>query len=192
MKFQGTNKFNQNISTVWYNLNNPDSIKLCINGCSEFLEISKNVYKAKININLGPVNANFSSDIKIKDIVDLKSYVIEANGSAGHLGFGKGTVKVELVEDGKDTLLNYSADTQISGKIAQLGARLIEGSVKKNTNSFFRNFELLLQKNKPVESSTDLKRSTLLSKTIKKHKYLFIFLSFFLILVFNFLKFYNE
>ena len=30
--------------------------------------------------------------------------------------------------------------TKINGKIAQLGARLVEGSVKKNTTLFFNNF----------------------------------------------------
>jgi len=39
-----------------------------------------------------------------------------------------------LKEIDKTTVLNYEADTRINGRIAQLGSRLIDGSVKKNTD----------------------------------------------------------
>ena len=35
-------------------------------------------------------------------------------------------------------------NTRINGKIAQLGSRLIDGTVKKNTNMFFDNFDSFL------------------------------------------------
>lgn len=184
MNFKGTYNFDQQISIVWKTLNNPDAIKACIDGCSQFIEVESNVYKAKIKINLGPVNANFSSEIKIKDIIELKSYVIEANGNANQLGFGKGTVKVTLKEKGESTILEYSANTQISGKIAQLGARLIEGSVKKNTNSFFKNLEIFLQGNLEKEKKLQPKRLPILKKVIDIRKYIFIFVLLLLTLSF--------
>ena len=70
LNFKGTYNFDQQISIVWKTLNNPDAIKACIDGCSQFIEVESNVYKAKIKINLGPVNANFSSEIKKRNKFD--------------------------------------------------------------------------------------------------------------------------
>jgi hypothetical protein len=48
---------------------------------------------------------------------------------------------VRLQEVPEGTLLVYSADAQISGKLAQVGSRLIEGVAKKLSGVFFDNFE---------------------------------------------------
>ena len=187
MRFEGTYKFDKKIDIIWKKLNNPEVIKACITGCNEFKEISKDVYKAKITVNLGPFNANFSSDVKIKNIVELKSYVIEADGNAGHLGFGKGNVTINLKQSGESTILNYHANTQVSGKIAQLGSRLIEGSVKKNTNSFFTNFDLLVNNSQELVDNNKNCKDTISNKINNNKKILFIIIVFFFILCFYFL-----
>ena len=46
-------------------------------------------------------------------------------------GFAKGGAKVQLAEDGGDTLLGYDVKAQVGGKMAQLGARLIDASAKQ-------------------------------------------------------------
>ena len=191
MDFKGSYRFNQNIVVVWNNLNRPESIKSCIDGCQEFLEVDNNYYKAKIKINLGPVNAVFNAEIKILNIIELKSYVIDASGNAGNLGFGKGIVKVDLIEEQGNTILNYSASTKISGKIAQIGSRLIEGSVKKNTKSFFNNFEKLLNTEVSIKEKQDLKPENEKKYRYLKEKKIFIFLFILLILFYIFYLFNN-
>ena len=191
MDFKGSYRFNTNILAVWNNLNKPESIKSCIDGCQEFLEIDNNYYKARIKVNLGPVNAVFSAEIKILNIIEQKSYVIDASGNAGNLGFGKGIVKVDLKQEKDDTILNYSASTKISGKIAQLGSRLIEGSVKKNTTSFFNNFEKLLKSEISISNKQDLKLENVKKDSYFKKKKLFIFLFILIILSYIFYFFNN-
>ncbi len=45
-----------------------------------------------------------------------------------------------LTEDGDETILAYTVDAQIGGKLAQLGSRLIDSSAKKLAGQFFADF----------------------------------------------------
>ncbi len=155
MKFSGSYELTSKKQKVWENLNNTQVLKNCIDGCKEFDSIGKNKYKAKIFIKLGPVNTSFQSIIKIDNIIEEKSYDIEAQGTAGQLGNASGKIKVSLEEVNNKTILTYQAETRIAGKLAQLGARLIDGSVKKNADLFFNNFSKSLFDNNHDESSTD-------------------------------------
>ena len=42
--------------------------------------------------------------------------------------------------EGGGTLLTYDVEANVGGKIAQLGARLIDGVAKKNADQFFATF----------------------------------------------------
>ena len=178
MNFRGSYELNAKVVDVWENLNNPDVLKSCIDGCKEFEEINNNQFKAKIVIKLGPVNAIFNSLISINNIIEQKSYDIEAEGNAGSLGLASGKIKVLLEEKGEMTSLTYNANSKINGKLAQLGSRLIDGSVRKNTEKFFKNFEFALIKD-------DKQRLILSEKTlpIKKTRKIHIFLIFTLLLL---------
>ena len=51
-------------------------------------------------------------------------------GDGGLAGFAKGGADVELIDEGNETTLRYTARAETGGKIAQLGARLIESTAK--------------------------------------------------------------
>ena len=147
MIFTGNYELNADQAKVWKYLNDPLVLKNCIDGCKEFVNEDESSYKATILIKLGPINASFKSKIKILNIKEMESYDIEASGNAGQLGFASGKINVYLEKKGSNTLLSYKAEAKINGKIAQLGSRLIDGSVKKNTDLFFYNFKKSLTDN---------------------------------------------
>ena len=179
MKFSGSYELNSSKEKVWKNLNDIDVLKKCIDGCEEFLHIENNKYNAKIFIKLGPVNASFRSTIEINNIIEEESYEIKAQGNAGQLGNASGKVVIFLKEIDKTTILNYEADTRINGRIAQLGSRLIDGSVKKNTDLFFQNFSKALNEDSNIIIND--KKNII---TIKKVKVLTCLMLLFLIILF--------
>ena len=140
----------------------------------------------KVKVKIGPINATFTGTLILKDIKPPHSYVIEANGSAGQLGGANGKVEIRLNEKENLTFLNYKANTKIHGKIAQLGSRLIDGAVKKNTNIFFKNFNSLFSEQNTFKSQI-MKEDNYEKETCAKNKLqqknIYIFLIIFLIII---------
>ena len=70
----------------------------------------------------------------------LVGYTIKGEGEGGIAGFAKGGAKVALADAPGGTLLHYDVEAHVGGKIAQLGARLIDGVAKNMADKFFANF----------------------------------------------------
>ena len=186
MNFTGSYHFREKVETIWEYLNNPEVLKKCIHGCEEFIEKEKNSFFLKVKVKIGPINAAFTGTLTLKDINPPHSYIIEANGSAGQLGGANGKVEIRLDEKENLTYLNYKANTKIHGKIAQLGARLIDGTVKKNTTIFFKNFNSLFSEHITIKShmmkENNYEKETSANNKLQK-KYIYIFLIIFLIII---------
>ncbi len=125
---------------VWDALNDVDVLKASIPGCESLDKTSDTTMTAKAGIKLGPISAKFSGNVTLSDIDAPNSYTIGGEGQGGVAGFAKGGAKVFLTDDGADTLLKYEVNAQVGGKIAQLGARLIDATAKQMADQFFDRF----------------------------------------------------
>ncbi len=125
---------------VWQALNDPEILKQCIPGCESVEKLSDTEFKANIVLAIGPMKAKFAGKGTLSDLDPPNSYKITGEGSGGIAGFGKGTADVKLVQDGADTVLTYTAAAQVGGKIAQLGARLVDATARKLAEQFFGKF----------------------------------------------------
>lgn len=126
--------------TVWRALNDPEVLKQAIPGCESVEKISDTEFSAKVALKIGPMSAKFAGKGTLSDLDPPNGYTISGEGQGGVAGFGKGSAKVALVEDGAETILRYTAAAQVGGKIAQLGARLIDATAKKLADQFFTKF----------------------------------------------------
>ena len=125
---------------VWAALNDPEVLARCIPGCEEMSRTGENAFDARMMAKIGPVKARFETSIELSDINAPHSYTISGQGKGGPAGFGKGAARVVLEEQGEETILRYSADLQVGGKLAQIGSRLVGGAAKKIANDFFSRF----------------------------------------------------
>ena len=116
--------------TVWAALNNPEILKACIPGCEELNKTSDTELVAKVVAKIGPVKATFGGKVTLSDLDPPNGYTISGEGQGGAAGFAKGGAKVRLepADGGAVTVLHYTADAQIGGKLAQIGSRLVEGT----------------------------------------------------------------
>ena len=127
--------------TVWTALNNPDVLKACIPGCQSLEKTSDNDFAAVVKLKIGPVSATFKGKVTLSDLDPPHAYKIIGEGQGGIAGFANGGATVKLADtDTGGTLLSYDVVANVGGKIAQLGARLINGTAKKLADQFFTTF----------------------------------------------------
>jgi hypothetical protein len=126
--------------TVWRALNDPEVLKQCIPGCETLDKKSDTEFAATVTAKVGPVKAKFGGNVTMSDLDPPNGYTISGEGSGGAAGFAKGGAKVSLKEDAGATVLSYTVNATVGGKLAQIGSRLIDSTAKKMANDFFAKF----------------------------------------------------
>lgn len=139
---------------VWDALNDPEILKLSVPGCESLERVDDTHYKLVMAAAVGPVKARFNGKLALTDLQAPQSYSMSFEGSGGAAGFGKGTAHVELAPEGDGTRLVYKANAQVGGRLAQVGARLIDGVARKMAEEFFGRFtEALAPQMEPQASA---------------------------------------
>jgi carbon monoxide dehydrogenase subunit G len=131
-------------SKVWAALNDTEVLKQSIPGCDEIQKTSDTEMTAKVTAKVGPVSAHFGGKVTLSDIDPPNGYRISGEGSGGAAGFAKGGATVKLVDDGGGTLLTYTVDAHVGGKLAQIGSRLIDATARKMAGDFFTRFAAIV------------------------------------------------
>jgi carbon monoxide dehydrogenase subunit G len=139
--------------TVWEALNDTAILKASIPGCESLEKTADNQMKATAAVKLGPISARFNGAVTLSDIDAPNGYTITGEGQGGVAGFAKGGAKVGLTDDSGATLLKYEVNAQVGGKLAQLGARLIDATAKQMAEQFFTKFSDEVQKLVPAEAA---------------------------------------
>lgn len=140
MNFEGNYELEATPAEVWSALNSEDILGRCIPGCETVEKQEDGTFAATVALRIGPIKARFRGSVEIEEIKPLTEYVIRGEGKGGVAGFAKGYANVFLIAQPEHNLtqLNYQIDAQMGGKIAQLGGRLIESTVRKLSQSFFQ------------------------------------------------------
>jgi carbon monoxide dehydrogenase subunit G len=125
---------------VWAALNDPEILRSSIPGCETMEKLSDNELKATAAVRIGPISARFTGKVQLLDLDPPNGYRIAGEGQGGVAGFAKGGATVKLTQDGSDTIMAYDVKAQVGGKIAQLGARLIDATAKQMADAFFDRF----------------------------------------------------
>lgn len=128
-------------TAVWAALNDPEVLARCIEGVESLARVDGadgTRFEGRMNARVGPVRATFTGAVTLTQVVAPESYVLVGEGKGGVAGFAKGEAAVTLTELGAaSTGLAYAVTSSVGGKLAQLGARLIEGTAKGLATSFF-------------------------------------------------------
>src|SRR5262245_26562414 len=154
MELTGQERIAAPRAQVWQALNDPEVLKACIPGCESIEMLSPTEMKARIALKLGPIKASFSGQVTLSNIDPPNGYTISGEGNGGSAGGAKGTAEVRLLEDGNGSLLTYRVNSQVTGKVAQLGARLVDAAAQKLAGDFFARFNELARQ--AVTATTQL------------------------------------
>ncbi len=137
-------------AAVWEALNDVEVLRQAIPGCETIARVSDTEIEATVVAKVGPVKASFKGMVTLSDLDPPHGYTIRGEGKGGVAGFAKGGAKVRLAEVPEGTQLSYDVDATVGGKLAQIGARLIDSTAKKLADEFFAAFSKLAAERKPA------------------------------------------
>ena len=158
MKLSGSYQINLEKQKVWESLNDSETLRKSIPGCESFIKKSDTEFTATATNKIGPFNASFTGDIQLKEINAPNSYIIEGSGNSP-VGFANGEAEVKLEDENGKTKLIYTVESNVGGKIVQVGSRLIDMTAKKMADIFFSKFSELVSNKSEISKSVSTRDS---------------------------------
>lgn len=107
----------------------PEVLRSALPGTERLDRLDENNFTASWRVRLGPIVGSFDGSIVLSDVQPPNSYHMTATGS-GPVGVVTGEGDFRLKQEAGNTVLEYEVDTRISGRLASIGQRLAESSMR--------------------------------------------------------------
>jgi 2-furoyl-CoA dehydrogenase large subunit len=124
---------------VWAALLDETALRQAIPGCRHLERVGENAFKAAVILGVGPVRGYFDADVLLCELDEPRSAVLRGNLS-GPLGAASGAGRLALAAQGEGCRVEYQYDVHLSGRIAMIGGRMLEGATRQLIDAFFRSF----------------------------------------------------
>jgi len=137
MHFEGEQTINAPIQTVWAYFMEPEKVAACAPGFKSMEVLAPDHFKPTLAVGVGAVKATFTLDATLQDLQPPSHAAVVARGTAVGSAVDMRS-EMNLAADSEAvTKMNWTADVNVSGTIASMGARLLEGTAHKLTERFF-------------------------------------------------------
>lgn len=132
---------------VWDFLTDPNQIGQCAPGVEKIETIEEmKKYRGVISVGLGSVKARFSGDVDILELDEPNRAKLKAHGTA--TGSAADAVCEMTLSDAPDdaTLVQWTADVNVSGQLASLVSRLMVPVSQKLAGMFYDEIRKRIEK----------------------------------------------
>lgn len=137
MEFSGTVDIPATREHVFAFVTDPDRVGACGPGVESIEVIDATHFRAKAKVGVGFISARFVVNLELVDTEEPIRAVIVARGQApGSAVDAMGAMHLSGPPDGPTTM-RWEANVDISGTLASVGARLIEGTANKMIGQTF-------------------------------------------------------
>ncbi|MFL5518640.1 MAG: SRPBCC family protein [Gemmatimonadales bacterium] len=124
---------------VWERLTDPDFIAASAPGVESVEAVDPTHFTVVSGLGLGPIKVKFTMEVELSDVVERES--LRMRSLARGSGSVVDVVSVVRLEDAQaGTRLKWSATSEVSGTVAGLGPRLIEGTARMMSERFWTDF----------------------------------------------------
>ena len=126
MKVAGRYTFDGTRECLWPLIYDPTALANVIPGCEQLEQISPDEYRGRVQMRLPGVAGIYTTYVKLieRDEPHYCRFEGEVNGAAGSVS---GSASFRLKAMGTQTLLEYEGQALISGPLARLDSRFVEG-----------------------------------------------------------------
>lgn len=122
---------------IWAMLLDPKTLQAIIPGAHHVEKVSDTHFRAEVTLGVGPVKGLYRADIRLSDMLPLEAVTLSGN-TEGALGSGRGTGRITLTQVAGGTLVSYTYEAGIGGKVASVGGRLLDGAARVVIGQFFQ------------------------------------------------------
>lgn len=130
MKLDGHTAIHAPRSTVWAFVTDPDLVAACLPGVQSIENLGGGRFKAHAKVNLGFFSAKVVVDVEYTEIHEPDDATLHAHGKAPGSAVDV-TAKLVLASDaGGSTLVDWTAEVEVSGMLAGAGLARIEGTAR--------------------------------------------------------------
>ncbi|WP_376796609.1 CoxG family protein [Thermogemmatispora sp.] len=137
MDFSGSQTIAAPIDKVWAFLLDVNKVAECAPGFQSLEVLGEEHWKAVVSVGIGAVKARFTLDVTRPEMHEPDHMVVKARGKApGSAVELAGDMRLTAV-DSNQTRMDWEAKVLVSGTIASVGARLLQGTAEKLTGQFF-------------------------------------------------------
>jgi len=150
LRGEGTTTVPTDPAEVWAVITDETKLAGVIPGCHDIRRVDDNAFRAEVTLGIGPVKGRFRVDVALEDLDEPNSLRLVGSAS-GPLGESGGDGRVTLTETDGGTEVAYTYAVRISGKVAAVGGRLIDGAARSLINQFFKS--LVKQTGTPAETA---------------------------------------
>ena len=140
LEFSGSPAIAAPRERVWERLMDPDFVAQSAPGVESVQVIDPTHFKVVSGFGVGSIRVRFTMDVELYDIMDGRSAKMRVRGKAP--GSAIDVVSNMQIDDAGSggSQLKWSATTEVSGTVASVGARLMEGTARKLTEQFWTDF----------------------------------------------------
>ena len=122
---------------VFAMLLDPVVLRQVIPGCHALDLVGTNSYRADVSLGAGPVRGRFDANVRLCEL-DPPHFAKLEGRVIGSLGTAGGTGHIRLFDVPEGTRADYDYEIAISGKVASIGGRMLEGAARAVIGLFFR------------------------------------------------------
>ena len=154
MEFSGTQTIAAPIETVWAYLMDVNKVAACAPGFQSLEVLEDEHWKAVVAVGIGAVKAKFTLDVTRPEMEEPTHMVVKGRGKApGSAVEMFGDMVLTSLNDA-ETRMDWKASVVVSGTIASVGARLLQGMAERLTGQFFTCLKTTLQTPNTVNTSS--------------------------------------
>jgi carbon monoxide dehydrogenase subunit G len=140
LEFSGAPEITASVEQAWHRLIDPRFVARSVPGVESVEVIDPTHFKVISGFGIGSIKAVLTIDGELLDIVPGTSARMRLRGKApGSALDVLSSIAIQEAGPGK-IRLNWSASSELSGAVAKVGGRMIEGIARKLTEQFWADF----------------------------------------------------
>ena len=145
LRFSGAPEIATTRDHVWQRLLDPNFVARSAPGIESVQPLDPTHFKVVSGFGVGAVKLRFTLDVELFDVVEGERLKMRARGKAPGSNVDV-TASMHLDEPSPGQVrLNWVADNDVSGTVASVGGRLLEGTSKKLIEQFWTDFARRVQ-----------------------------------------------